>query len=142
MFKPKSYFKVKITLKANFLIWYTGFSMIRQVLMCCFVTVFLVACSGINFSEWRFPYMYPVQQGNYINQQQLSQLQLGMTKEQVTFVIGHPVSQFMFNSNQWQYVYQDYKNDKLKDSYILNLNFDATTQKLIQVESAGQVKVK
>jgi outer membrane protein assembly factor BamE len=110
--------------------------------MCCFVTVFLVACSGINFSEWRFPYMYPVQQGNYINQQQLSQLQLGMTKEQVTFVIGHPVSQFMFNSNQWQYIYQDYKNDKLKDSYILNLNFDATTQKLIQVESAGQVKVK
>ncbi len=86
--------------------------------------------------------MYPVQQGNYINQQQLSQLQLGMTKEQVTFVIGHPVSQFMFNSNQWQYIYQDYKNDKLKDSYILNLNFDATTQKLIQVESAGQVKVK
>lgn len=110
--------------------------------MCCFVTVFLVACSGINFSEWRFPYMYPVQQGNYINQQQLSQLQLGMTKEQVTFVIGHPVSQFMFNSNQWQYIYQDYKNDKLKDSYIINLNFDPITQKLIQVESAGQVKVK
>lgn len=119
-----------------------GFSMIRQVLMCCFVTIFLIGCSGINFSEWRFPYMYPVQQGNYINQQQMAQLHAGMTKEQVTFVIGHPVTQFMFNSNQWQYVYQDYKNDKLKDSYIVNLNFDPTTQKLIQIESVGAVKTK
>jgi len=113
----------------------------RQMFMCCFVTIFTAACSGVNFSEWRFPYMYPVQQGNYINQQQLTQLHVGMTKEQVTFVIGHPVSQFMFNSNQWQYIYQDYKNDKLINSYIINLNFDAA-QKLIQVESAGQVKLK
>lgn len=100
-----------------------------------------MACSGVNFSEWRFPYMYPVQQGNYINQQQLTQLHTGMTKEQVTFVIGHPVSQFMFNSNQWQYIYQDYKNNKLASSYIINLNFD-NTQKLIQIESAGEVKSK
>ncbi len=102
----------------------------------CFCCVFISACSGVKFSDWRFPYMYPVQQGNYINQQQLAQLTPGMTKDQVTFVVGHPVSQFMFNSNQWQYIYQDYKNNKLANSYIVNINFDAYG-KLTSVESAG-----
>lgn len=83
--------------------------------------------------------MYPVQQGNYITQQQLIQLHPGMTKEQVTFVIGHPIAQFMFNSNQWQYIYQEYRDNQLASSYIVNLKFD-DMQMLVQIESAGQVK--
>ena len=84
----------------------------------------LTGCSGINFTEWRFPYMYPVQQGNYITQQQFNALKVGMTKDQVAGVVGNPVSQFMFNAKQWQYNYQQYKNDKLVNSYVININFD------------------
>lgn len=85
--------------------------------------------------------MYPVQQGNYISKEQLAQLQYGMTKDQVTFVVGHPVSQFMFNSNQWQYIYQEYKDDKLISNYIININFDANSR-LTSVESAGTLFTK
>ena len=110
-------------------------------LIYAFTVLGVSACSGVNFTDWRFPYMYPVQQGNYITDAQITQLKAGMTKEQVSFVIGHPVSQFMFNSTQWQYVYQMHNNNKLKNSYIININFD-TAEKLTTVESAGEVFVK
>jgi outer membrane protein assembly factor BamE len=105
------------------------------------IVLVTTGCSGVNFSEWHFPYMYTVQQGNYITQTQIEQLHLGMSKEQVTFVLGNPVSQFMFDLNQWQYVYQIYANDKLKNSYIVNLNFNQQ-QQLIKIESNGQLFTK
>lgn len=85
--------------------------------------------------------MYPVQQGNYINAQQMSQLKIGMSKDQVSYVVGHPVSQFMFDNNQWQYVFQQYNNDKLSNSYIVSLTFESQGV-LTSVESAGQVFLK
>lgn len=103
--------------------------------------VFITGCSGVNFTEWRFPYMYPVQQGNYLSQGQLQLLKPGMTKDQVSFVVGHPVSAFMFDSKKWQYIYQDYQNNKLKNSYVINLSFDSN-DKLISIESVGKVFVK
>lgn len=81
--------------------------------------------------------MYPVQQGNYLTTSQLGLLKPGMTKDQVVYVIGHPTTQFMFESSQWQYVYQDYKNDKLVNSYIVNVNFESNGL-LTSIESAGQ----
>ncbi|RTK98873.1 MAG: outer membrane protein assembly factor BamE [Proteobacteria bacterium] len=106
-----------------------------------FIVVMLTGCSGINFTEWRFPYMYPVQQGNYITQQQFNALKVGMTKDQVAGVVGNPVSQFMFNAKQWQYTYQQYKNDKLVNSYVININFDKNDL-LFSVESAGEIFVQ
>ena len=111
------------------------------LIRCCFVALFSAGCSGINFTEWRFPYMYSVQQGNYITASQLAQLKPGMTKDQVSFVLGHPVSQFMFSAGQWQYIYQAYTNDKLVKSYIINVNFSANNI-LVNVESSGQVFAK
>ena len=105
------------------------------------ITLQLGACSGVKFMDWRFPYMYPVQQGNYITSTQLAQLKPGMTKEQVSFVLGHPLSQFMFDAGQWQYVFQSYKNNKLAKNYIVNVNFDSLS-KLTTVESAGELYTK
>ena len=110
------------------------------VIWYCFITVILNGCSGVKFSEWRFPYMYPVQQGNYITEQQLSQLKVGMTKNQVSLVDAHPVTQLKFNSQQQQYMSQQFRNDKLRNSYIVNINFESDIMK--SVESAGQVFIK
>lgn len=116
----------------------------RKILLlasCLLTSMLIISCTGVSFSEWRFPYMYPVQQGNYINQQQLSNLKNGMTKDQVANQIGSPVSQFMFESTQWQYVFQQYSNDKLINSYLVNVNFDKNGM-LTSIESAGEVFVK
>ena len=97
------------------------------------------SCAGIDFSTWHFPYMMNVQQGNYITTTQLKQLKLGMTKEQVVYALGsNPVSQYMFKQDSWQFIYQDYANEKLKKSYTINLNFD-TLGKLINIKKDGEV---
>ena len=95
-------------------------------------------CSGVKFSEWHFPYMMEVQQGNYITMDQARQLQAGMTKDQVTYLIGHPLTQFMFEQNRWDFFYQDYKNNNLKQSYTITLLFDKDN-KVTNITQTGQL---
>ncbi len=98
--------------------------MIKKYKLCLILSIFLFGCSGIKFSEWRFPYMMEVQQGNYITNNQVNQLHVGMTKEQVSFIIGHPLTQFLFDQNRWDFFYQDYKSNKLETNYSITILFD------------------
>ena len=50
-------------------------------------------------------YRVDVPQGNYIEQDQVSKLRIGMTKEQVQFVLGTPITIDPFNKNRWNYVF-------------------------------------
>jgi outer membrane protein assembly factor BamE len=51
------------------------------------------------------PYRMDIQQGNYISQDMVSQLKLGMTKEQVRYVLGTPLVADIFHADRWDYVY-------------------------------------
>jgi outer membrane protein assembly factor BamE len=51
------------------------------------------------------PYRIEIQQGNYVSQEMVSQLRLGMSKEQVRFVLGTPLVADIFHANRWDYVY-------------------------------------
>jgi outer membrane protein assembly factor BamE len=46
-----------------------------------------------------------IQQGNFVSQEAASQLKLGMTKEQVRFVLGTPLLADIFHADRWDYVY-------------------------------------
>lgn len=46
-----------------------------------------------------------IPQGNYIEQQDVDRLRVGMNKEQVRFVLGSPVSENAFQNDDWHYVY-------------------------------------
>lgn len=48
-------------------------------------------------------YKLPTRQGNVIDQKDLDKLQLGMTREQVRFVMGTPVATSPFRDNRWDY---------------------------------------
>lgn len=52
-----------------------------------------------------FIHKIDVQQGNVVTQEMLAQLQRGMDKKKVTFVMGTPIIQDTFNSNRWDYIY-------------------------------------
>lgn len=84
----------------------------------------LYGCSGVNFSQWHFPYMMEVQQGNYITNKELDQIKIGMTKEQITMIIGYPINQFMFNQNHWEFVYSNYKNNTKINEYVIKIYFN------------------
>ena len=50
-------------------------------------------------------YRMDIQQGNYISQEMVSQLKIGMTKEQVRYVLGTPLVADIFHADRWDYVY-------------------------------------
>ncbi len=52
-----------------------------------------------------FVHKIDVQQGNVITQDMIAQLQLGMDKKKVNFVMGSPIIMDTFHSNRWDYLY-------------------------------------
>jgi len=50
-------------------------------------------------------YRIEIQQGNYVSQEMVSQLKIGMSKEQVRFVLGTPLVTDIFHADRWDYVY-------------------------------------
>jgi len=62
----------------------------------------LAACSN---EKWGFPFRYSVQQGNWITQEQVATLQVGMTREQVRFVLGSPTLTSALHADRWDYPY-------------------------------------
>lgn len=78
------------------------FSTLRAGLAASVLAMALSACGSTN---WGFPYRPDVQQGNWITSEQVAQLQKGMTREQVRFILGTPTLQDVFRTNRWDYPY-------------------------------------
>jgi outer membrane protein assembly factor BamE len=57
------------------------------------------------------PYKIDIQQGNFISQEQLSQLKTGMTLDQVHFVLGTPLLNDILDANRWDYVFRMQKGN-------------------------------
>lgn len=62
----------------------------------------LTACTS---GKWGFPYRAPVQQGNWITEEQVSYLQQGMSEDQVRYALGSPTLVDVFHPNHWNYHY-------------------------------------
>ncbi len=70
------------------------------------LTVILVlALVGCTYIPQVTPYRIEIQQGNYLNQEMLSQLKPGMTKDQVRFILGTPLVTDPFHVERWDYVF-------------------------------------
>jgi len=67
-----------------------------------FAALLLAACSN---EKWGFPYRVSVQQGNWITAEQVATLQVGMTREQVRFVLGSPLLTSVLHADRWDYPY-------------------------------------
>ncbi len=72
--------------------------------------VFLASCSSGRLSVLGItPYRMEIQQGNFVSQEAVSKLKLGMSKEQVRFVLGTPLLTDIFHADRWDYVYRRQK---------------------------------
>lgn len=65
---------------------------------------------GIN--DWSLVHKPTIQQGNVITEDMLEQLQLGMSKEQVKFLLGTPSVVDVFHIDRWDYIYWLKKPDR------------------------------
>jgi outer membrane protein assembly factor BamE len=69
--------------------------------------LFLASCgSGRVSAPIVSPYRMEIQQGNFLTQEMVSQLKLGMSKDQVRFVLGTPLITDSFHADRWDYVFR------------------------------------
>ncbi len=78
-----------------------------------FFSQFLASCA----------YKPDVQQGNTFDKKQLSQLKVGMTSQQVTFIMGTALLKDTFHKNRWDYIYTYAKGRGKAERRLLTLYF-------------------
>jgi outer membrane protein assembly factor BamE len=75
--------------------------------MAAVAALFLVSCGSARLPMPNItPYRMEIQQGNFVSQEMVSQLKLGMSKDQVRFVLGTPLITDSFHADRWDYVYR------------------------------------
>lgn len=65
----------------------------------------LGACSSLPVPQFPGVYKISIAQGNIITQEMIDQLEPGMTRRQVIFVMGSPLVRDPYTQNRWDYVF-------------------------------------
>ncbi|MCY3885042.1 MAG: outer membrane protein assembly factor BamE [Gammaproteobacteria bacterium] len=95
------------------------------------VAVFCIA-TLILASSCKVPGMHrpSLQQGNLLTQDMVDELEPGMTKEQVEFVLGRPVHLNTFNVDHWDYIYtlEDRRGNKTRRHLSVKFEDDVLTE--------------
>lgn len=73
-----------------------------RILLIALAITFISACSAVGFPG---VYRIDVEQGNIITQEIADQLQPGMSRRQVRFILGTPLVEDSFNRDRWDYMY-------------------------------------
>jgi len=63
----------------------------------------LLSLLVLGLSGCSIVYKLPTRQGNVIQQEQLDKVQLGMTRDQVKFLLGTPIATSPFRTERWDY---------------------------------------
>lgn len=69
------------------------------------VIMTLPACSGIPNLSFPGVYRINIPQGNLITQEMVDQLRPGLSKRQVSYIMGNPLIKDTFDQDRWDYVY-------------------------------------
>lgn len=75
---------------------------LKSLLAAATLALSLSGCSAIYDM---IVFQIDVPQGNFVEESQVDKLTLGMTKEQVTYVMGSPMLVDSFDSDKWYYIY-------------------------------------
>jgi outer membrane protein assembly factor BamE len=71
----------------------------RILLFCLILLVGTQTAGCLNY------YRMDIQQGNVVNDEMLSKLRAGMSRDQVRYVLGTPLVDDPFHKDRWDYVY-------------------------------------
>jgi outer membrane protein assembly factor BamE len=74
----------------------------KSLIIASFAMFILAGCSSVTDM---LVYRIDINQGNYVDQQDVDQLKFGMTKEQVRYVLGSPMLVENGYPDTWYYIY-------------------------------------
>ena len=69
-------------------------------------------------------YKMDIRQGNFVSPEMREKLKLGMSKQQVRYVLGTPMINDAFHGNRWDYVYRLEHGGKVLEKQNLTLYFE------------------
>jgi outer membrane protein assembly factor BamE len=99
--------------------------MFRKQLISILLLVMTLACASC--------YQASLSQGNLIKQEDLDQVEVGMTRSQVRFLLGTPMIDDPFHSERWDYVYYlKVRGDKATFKRWVSIWFDGDTVSRIE----------
>ena len=79
------------------------------------------------------PFQAPIQQGNIINNSSLKEIRYGMTKEEVSYILGTPMVVDPFNTERWDYFYsRKDRNNNETTTRLVTAMFEAN--KLVELK--------
>jgi outer membrane protein assembly factor BamE len=89
---------------ADQIVWFTTVRQMKKLLIIvtCIASLNLAACSSSGF---HLVHKIDIQQGNVVTGDMLEQLETGMNRNQVQFVMGSPMVIDVFHQDRWDYVY-------------------------------------
>ena len=87
--------------------------------------------AGCSTTEIPFIYRLNVQQGNVVDATMLTQLQPGMDRQRVRFIMGTPLVEDPFNADRWDYYYSLREGTARRNQRIVTLLFEADRLKRI-----------
>ena len=90
------------------------------------ITFFTLFFSVTGCSSFKFPWAYTIsiRQGNIVDKEKVEQLEKGMSKKQVRFILGTPLIEDTFNPDRWDYYFAIRKEEKNLYNYRLTLYFE------------------
>jgi outer membrane protein assembly factor BamE len=69
-------------------------------------------------------YKIDINQGNYLSQDMVDKLKVGMTKPQVKVILGTPLVTSAFRDNRWDYVYEFARQGRVREHRQFTVYFD------------------
>ena len=87
------------------------------------ILVSALLLSACNNFEFPWVYRLPIDQGNVVKQEMIDQLQPGMSKEQVQFIMGTPMIASTFREDRWDYLFSLQRGDEMLKQYRLSVFF-------------------
>jgi outer membrane protein assembly factor BamE len=73
-----------------------------RILLAIALSASIASCAVID----PLVYKIDIPQGNYLEQRDVDKLRVGMTREQVRFVLGSPVAENVFRDEEWNYIFR------------------------------------
>ena len=101
------------------------------------LAMMLAACSSFEFPG---VYRLEIDQGNIITQEMVDQLEIGMSRSQVEFIMGTPLVRDTFNPDRWDYVYTLVQDGERTERKQLSVFF--TNDRLSKIDSTEKPSEK
>ena len=98
-------------------------------------SMLLASCSYLS-SPVLSPYKMDIRQGNYVTPEMRDKLKIGMSRQQVRYVLGTPMVSDAFHGDRWDYVYRLEQHGEVVEKQRLTLYFEG--DKLVRMDDGKQ----